>query len=275
MCGRPASPPASPIYSNAILGAAPPSVHAVHAAQSIAGGAGAGKAAFAGWEAALGGFPTGPAASTRAPPAKPPFFRLRFRLRHPHHATRTALLSRARGVGGREATGWRQVALWWGWPQWQDPSATLPAVQPRLSRPVVSVNNSPTTPQHSPDVLPPDVMDELARLQDKIKNFSTADARAMIEADLGASIDDLFSEFSAEPIAAASLAQVRRVGATQTDACDAEKRRVCGLGPTHPPLFPHLLRTQVYRARVRSTGQEVAVKVQRPGALSTISKVRI
>lgn len=118
-------------------------------------------------------------------------------------------------------------------------------------------------------------MDELARLQDKIKNFSTADARAMIEADLGASIDDLFSEFSAEPIAAASLAQVRRVGATQTDACDAEKRRVCGLGPSHPPLFPHLLRTQVYRARVRSTGQEVAVKVQRPGALSTISKVRI
>lgn len=117
-------------------------------------------------------------------------------------------------------------------------------------------------------------MDELARLQDKIKNFSTADARAMIEADLGASIDNLFSEFSAEPIAAASLAQVRRVSATQTDACDAEKRRVCGLGPTHPPHFPLLLRTQVYRARVRSTGQEVAVKVQRPGALSTISKVR-
>jgi predicted unusual protein kinase regulating ubiquinone biosynthesis (AarF/ABC1/UbiB family) len=28
----------------------------------------------------------------------------------------------------------------------------------------------------------------------------------------------------------------------------------------------------VYRARVAATGQEVAVKVQRPGALSTISK---
>jgi hypothetical protein len=33
-----------------------------------------------------------------------------------------------------------------------------------------------------------------------------------------------------------------------------------------------LLLPQVYRARVRATGQEVAVKVQRPGALSTISK---
>ena len=30
---------------------------------------------------------------------------------------------------------------------------------------------------------------------------------------------------------------------------------------------------QVYRARVAATGQEVAVKVQRPNALATISKV--
>jgi predicted unusual protein kinase regulating ubiquinone biosynthesis (AarF/ABC1/UbiB family) len=33
-----------------------------------------------------------------------------------------------------------------------------------------------------------------------------------------------------------------------------------------------LLLLQVYRATLRSNGQEVAVKVQRPGALSTISK---
>jgi predicted unusual protein kinase regulating ubiquinone biosynthesis (AarF/ABC1/UbiB family) len=58
-------------------------------------------------------------------------------------------------------------------------------------------------------VLPPDVMDELARLQDKIKSFSTVEARAIIEADLGQPIDVLFSEFSEAPIAAASLAQVR------------------------------------------------------------------
>lgn len=32
---------------------------------------------------------------------------------------------------------------------------------------------------------------------------------------------------------------------------------------------------QVYKARLRSTGEQVAVKVQRPGALSTISKVQL
>lgn len=116
-------------------------------------------------------------------------------------------------------------------------------------------------------------MSELARLQDNIKNFSTAEARAMVEADLGGSIDDLFSEFSPQPIAAASLAQVCAVfwGATKAVRRGGRRVRTWRPTPTPPPLH---LRTQVYRARVRATGQEVAVKVQRPGALSTISKVR-
>ena len=59
-----------------------------------------------------------------------------------------------------------------------------------------------------PDVLPPPVMRELAKLQDRIEPFSTQEARAMVEADLGETIDTIFSEFSEKPIAAASLAQV-------------------------------------------------------------------
>ena len=43
----------------------------------------------------------------------------------------------------------------------------------------------------------------------------------------------------------------------------------CHLSPYHTLTPPP---PQVYRARLRSTGEEVAVKVQRPGALSTISK---
>lgn len=42
----------------------------------------------------------------------------------------------------------------------------------------------------------------------QIEPFSTLEARIVVEQELGAPIDELFSEFSAEPIAAASLAQV-------------------------------------------------------------------
>ena len=64
-----------------------------------------------------------------------------------------------------------------------------------------------------PDVLPPPVMRELAKLQDDIAPFPTAEARAVIEAELGQPISVLFSEFSEEPIAAASLAQVEVISA--------------------------------------------------------------
>ena len=61
-------------------------------------------------------------------------------------------------------------------------------------------------------MLPPAVMNELASLQDKITPFSTPEARQTVEKELGAPIDEIFSEFSAEPIAAASLAQVEGGG---------------------------------------------------------------
>ena len=51
-------------------------------------------------------------------------------------------------------------------------------------------------------------MVELARLQDAIPPFDTPTARRVVEQELGRPIDDIFVDFSAEPIAAASLAQV-------------------------------------------------------------------
>ena len=78
-----------------------------------------------------------------------------------------------------------------------------------------------------PDVVGDELALQLKYLQDKLPPFPTAIARQMIEDELDLPVDQIFSEFS-EPVAAASIAQV-------------------------------------HRARLRETGQEVAVKVLRPG----------
>jgi predicted unusual protein kinase regulating ubiquinone biosynthesis (AarF/ABC1/UbiB family) len=77
------------------------------------------------------------------------------------------------------------------------------------------------------DLLPVEFLQELAELHDKVPAFPDEDAFAMVEESLGRPLGAVFSEISEGPIAAASLGQV-------------------------------------YRARLRSTGETVAVKVRRP-----------
>ena len=83
------------------------------------------------------------------------------------------------------------------------------------------------------DLLPLAYVKELATLQDQVPPFSTTDAYARIESELGQTLQQAYAEIDAEPIAAASLGQV-------------------------------------YRARLHS-GQEVAVKVQRPSLAEILS----
>ena len=82
------------------------------------------------------------------------------------------------------------------------------------------------------DLLPADLADELAQLQDNVPPFPAAQARALIEKAYGRSIEQIFASFEAEPVASASIAQVHF--ATLQD------------------------------------GREVAVKVLRPGMLAVI-----
>jgi ubiquinone biosynthesis protein len=79
-----------------------------------------------------------------------------------------------------------------------------------------------------PDIVPPDVVAELRKLQDDVRPFPFAQARAVIEGELGLEVERLFLEFEETPIAAASIGQVHRA--------------------------------------VLPNGDRVAVKVQRPGA---------
>ena len=58
------------------------------------------------------------------------------------------------------------------------------------------------------DLLPPDIADELALLQDRVPPFPADEAKDILEGIYGKPVDDVFSRFDREPFAAASIAQV-------------------------------------------------------------------
>ncbi len=84
------------------------------------------------------------------------------------------------------------------------------------------------------DLLPLDIAEELAKLQDRVPPFPSAVAVATIERAFGKKLDDVFASFDQVPVASASIAQVHFA--------------------------------------VLKSGREVAVKVLRPGMLPVIEK---
>ncbi len=58
------------------------------------------------------------------------------------------------------------------------------------------------------DLLPADIADELAKLQDRVPPFASEQAIAEIERSLGRKIEDAFAGFGRDPVASASIAQV-------------------------------------------------------------------
>ena len=58
------------------------------------------------------------------------------------------------------------------------------------------------------DLLGEQVAEDLAKLQDQLPTFSAFQARATIEEELGARIEELYAQFDDEPVSAASISQV-------------------------------------------------------------------
>src|SRR3954468_6589279 len=88
------------------------------------------------------------------------------------------------------------------------------------------------------DLLPADIADELAKLQDRVPPFDPAIAIATIERAFRRPVDTIFASFEREPVASASIAQV------------------------------HFATVKDKQGQTR----EVAVKVLRPGMLGVIEK---
>jgi Predicted unusual protein kinase len=78
-----------------------------------------------------------------------------------------------------------------------------------------------------PDIFPPEIVEELKKLQDSVPPFSFSEVRTVIEEEFGDALENVYKEFDERPVAAASI-------------------------------------SQVHHARL-SSGKPVAVKVQRPG----------
>lgn len=61
-----------------------------------------------------------------------------------------------------------------------------------------------------PDLIPVEYIEEFSQLQDRVPPFLSEEAISIIETELGKSLDDIFSQFERQPLAAASLGQVHR-----------------------------------------------------------------
>jgi ubiquinone biosynthesis protein len=61
-----------------------------------------------------------------------------------------------------------------------------------------------------PDIVPPDILNELQALQDDVRPFPYEDVERVIHEELELSVEQLFTEFEETPVAAASIGQVHR-----------------------------------------------------------------
>ncbi|MHC1698425.1 MAG: ABC1 kinase family protein [Geobacteraceae bacterium] len=83
-----------------------------------------------------------------------------------------------------------------------------------------------------PDIMPRNYLEEFSKLQDQVPGFSYSQVRTRIQEELGGEIEEIFASFREEPLAAASIAQVH--------------------------------------AAILRSGEEVVVKIRRPGIVEEV-----
>ena len=73
-----------------------------------------------------------------------------------------------------------------------------------------------------PDLLPPEYIAELARLQDDMPPLTQAEVVTVLEAELGVPWEDAFAHIEPTPLAAGTIAQVHRATLPDGSACRAQ-----------------------------------------------------
>ena len=111
------------------------------------------------------------------------------------------------------------------------------------------------------DLLPNDVAEELAKLQDRVPPFPGSIAREIVERAYGKRVDEVFASFDETPLAAASIAQVHvarlyTAPTVATPAAAATQHATTDLDANAGAL----------------EGKEVIVKVLRPGMREVIQR---
>ncbi len=142
---------------------------------------------------------------------------------------------------------WRMLSIFWNfagfmlgflWDQWQHQAGEHKSQRAEQLRHILT-DLGPTfikvgqALSTRPDLIHKDYLEELVKLQDQLPPFDNAIALELIETELERTIEEIYQQISPIPVAAASLGQV-------------------------------------YQARLHS-GEEVAVKVQRPNLLPTLT----
>ena len=112
-----------------------------------------------------------------------------------------------------------------------------------------------------PDLVPTTWLDELTKLQDQLPPFPLAEARRIVAAELQCPIEQLFRDFPAEPVAAASLGQVYKA--------ELPDGRVVAVKVQRPGLEP-LIRRDLVLLRLLATSLGPALPLNLGDGLGAI-----